>query len=81
MYKGVVFSKMNNREEIAEDAHQCFYCTDFAYMSVVSCKQHKIHYCLYHDFMCGCSNTGLDIIYRYSTKELEQYAKMIDKAC
>jgi hypothetical protein len=45
---------MENRENVAEDAHQCYYCTDFAYMSMIKCTYHKIHYCLYHSFMCGC---------------------------
>jgi hypothetical protein len=39
---------MENRDNVAEDAHQCYYCTDFAYMSLVKCTHHKIHYCLYH---------------------------------
>ena len=37
-----------DREEVPEDAHQCYYCTDFAYLSMVQCKHHKIHYCLLH---------------------------------
>jgi hypothetical protein len=39
---------MPDRDNVAEDAHQCFYCTDFAYNSYIRCKEHKIHYCLYH---------------------------------
>ena len=44
----VQFLLMANREEVPEDEHQCFYCTDFAYVSMIKCKNHKIHYCLYH---------------------------------
>lgn len=47
-YSKVTFKQMENREDIPEDANQCFYCTDFAYMSMIHCKHHKINYCLYH---------------------------------
>jgi histone demethylase JARID1 len=46
--KQIVFTKMANRENVAEDQHQCYYCTDFCYVSLIKCKNHKIHYCLFH---------------------------------
>jgi len=72
---------MENRENIPEDAHQCYYCTDFAYNSLIKCTFHKIHYCLYHQFMCGCSQEKLEIVYRYSTKELEKILKGVEDSC
>ena len=45
------------------------------------CKEHKINYCLYHHIMCGCKRDTLQIIYRYSTKELDQMLKKIEEAC
>ena len=32
---GGVCELMKDRDSVAEDAHQCYYCTDFAYMSVI----------------------------------------------
>jgi hypothetical protein len=46
--KGLVLKLMEDRANVAEDAYQCQYCTDFAYISVIKCKNHKYHYCLYH---------------------------------
>lgn len=43
-----VIEEMKDRENVLGDAHQCFYCTDFAYISHIKCNTHKIHYCLYH---------------------------------
>lgn len=47
-FANITFRLMEKRDEVPEDAHQCFYCTDFAYMSMINCKYHKINYCLYH---------------------------------
>ena len=47
-YMNITFKMMEKREEVPEDNHQCFYCTDFAFMSMFHCKHHKINYCLYH---------------------------------
>jgi hypothetical protein len=69
--KSILFTKMPNRDNVSEDQHQCYYCTDFCYISLIKCKTHKIHYCLFHEFMCGCKNHGIEIVYRFSTKELE----------
>ena len=29
---------MPNRQQVSEDAHQCFYCTDFCYLSMIRCS-------------------------------------------
>jgi hypothetical protein len=31
--------------------------------------------------MCGCTSDNLEVIYRYSTKELHDFEKKIEKAC
>lgn len=46
--KGLTITVMQDRDKVAEDHFQCNYCTDFAYISVIKCKFHKICYCLYH---------------------------------
>lgn len=68
---------MEDRENVAEDAHQCNYCTDFAYLSVLRCKNHKIKYCINHGLVCGCPIENIQLVYRYSTKELEKLDQKI----
>jgi len=70
---------MPNREHIQEDAYQCYYCTDFCYISIVRCLHHKIQYCLYHDFMCGCKYDNIVIDYRYSNAELEDMERTLER--
>lgn len=72
---------MPERDKVAEDAHQCYYCTDFAFLSMIQCKHHKINYCLMHQVMCGCSKENLTLVYRYSTKELDRLERMIADSC
>lgn len=48
---------------------------------MIQCKHHKSHYCLMHQIMCGCPKENLNLIYRYSTKELERMDKLINDAC
>lgn len=71
---------MKDRDQVAEDAHQCYYCTDFAYISVVHCMHHKIHYCIYHQILCDCPPENIKLVYRYSSAELDQMEKDIAKA-
>jgi len=33
--KRPIFEIMENRDEVSEDDHQCYYCTDFAYLSMI----------------------------------------------
>jgi C5HC2 zinc finger len=72
---------MKDRDSVAEDANQCFYCTDFAYMSMIHCKHHKINYCINHSILCHCPADQVKLIYRYSTKELDQMDRHISEAC
>jgi tRNA A22 N-methylase len=72
---------MADREKVAEDAHQCFYCTDFAYLGMVQCKHHKNHYCVMHQVMCGCPRENLTLVYRFTTKELERLDRLITDSC
>lgn len=72
---------MANRDEVAEDEHQCHYCTDFAYLSMIKCSNHKFNYCLYHSVICGCSYGNIVVEYRYSNKELDELERLIDKEC
>jgi histone demethylase JARID1 len=39
---------MEKRDDVAEDQYQCYYCTDYSYVSVVQCRKHKINYCIHH---------------------------------
>ena len=61
---------MEDRENVAEDKHQCNYCTDFTYASMVHCEFCQFNYCLSHSFMCGCAAPTLSLVYRYTTEEL-----------
>ena len=45
---GVRIELMKDRDSVSEEAYQCFYCTDYAYISVIHCKVHNNHYCIYH---------------------------------
>jgi hypothetical protein len=72
---------MDERDHVAEDHYQCHYCTDFAYISVILCKVHNFHYCIYHQIMCGCSQENIKLIYRYSTKELDEMEKTLAESC
>ena len=58
---------MENRDQIAEDAHQCQYCTDFAYFSLLRCSHCNIHYCIWHNVLCGCNAPSIQLVYRFST--------------
>mmetsp|Transcript_52821 Transcript_52821/g.72353 ORF Transcript_52821/g.72353 Transcript_52821/m.72353 type:complete len:118 (+) Transcript_52821:1416-1769(+) len=68
-----VYKIMDNRQDVVEDAHQCKFCTDFTYVSMIFCSKHKYQYCLHHDIMCGCAVPALQLVYRYSTEELQSY--------
>ena len=61
---------LENREKTAEDAHQCRYCTDFTYLSMVKCNKCDIQFCIWHTFQCGCSVPHIQLVYRYSNEEL-----------
>lgn len=73
----MTFKMLENRDQVDEDQYQCYYCTDFTYVSMILCKTHKINYCLYHQFMCGCQGNQLEVVYRYSTQELEKFEEKI----
>ena len=64
---------MENREAISEDAHQCHYCTDFAYFSLIHCSRCNMNYCIWHNVMCGCNVPFVQLVYRFSTEELRAY--------
>ena len=70
-YKTTVL--MENREQVAEDAHQCNYCTDFAYFSLIHCTRCKINYCIWHNVMCGCNVPSVQLVYRFATEELQRF--------
>jgi hypothetical protein len=72
---------MEDRENVAEDAHQCKFCTDFAYLSLVHCTVHNYDYCIQHKLLCGCKGTDVKVIYRYSNAELDSMLKDITEAC
>ncbi|CDW79070.1 lysine-specific demethylase 5b [Stylonychia lemnae] len=72
---------MAQRENVPEDQHQCNFCTDFAYLSMIYCTKHKFNYCLFHEIMCGCGPHQIRLIYRFTTKELEKLEKNIKDSC
>ena len=63
---------MAERDSVAEDAHQCHYCTDWAYLSYVQCRHHKINYCIVHQLLCHCPPQNVRLVYRYTSRELDQ---------
>lgn len=64
---------MEDRENVPEDAHQCHYCTDWCYSSMIHCESHQINYCTHHNFRCGCAVPALRLVYRFSNDELAQF--------
>jgi hypothetical protein len=74
------FQALEDRENVPEDAHQCKFCTDFAYMSLVHCTVHNYDYCIQHKLLCGCKGTDVKVIYRYSNAELDQMLKDVTEA-
>ena len=70
---------MENRDKIGEDEHQCHFCTDFCYLSLIKCRHCKIFFCVNHKNACGCSLDRLELVYRYSMRELQQFAKAGEK--
>ena len=76
-----VFEMLEDRSKVAEDAYDCHYCTDYTYLSMVDCKFHKFQYCLNHMLMCGCKSDQVQLVYRYSTKELERFERIISDSC
>ena len=71
---------MPNRDAVTEDAHQCHYCTDFAYFSLIHCSRCKINYCIWHNVHCGCNVPAVQLVYRFSTDELRSYKAKIATA-
>ena len=71
---------MTNRDQVAEDAHQCNFCTDFSYLSVIVCSNCNIHYCIWHNIHCGCNVPAVQLIYRFSSQEIRQYRAKINAA-
>ena len=68
---GPSWELLPNREKVAEDAHQCFYCTDFAYASMIKCTRCVRQYCIYHGLLCGCGKPHVSLVYRHSSEELQ----------
>ena len=68
---------MENRDTVTEDAHQCQYCTDFAYFSLIQCSKCSIHYCIWHNVHCGCNVPAVQLVYRFSTHELKSFRAKI----
>ena len=64
---------MENRDAISEDAHQCHYCTDFAYFSLIHCSRCSTNYCIWHNVMCGCNVPAVQLVYRFSSEEIRSY--------
>jgi len=69
--------QMENREAVPEDAHQCHYCTDFAYFSLIHCSKCNLNYCIWHNVMCGCNVPAVQLLYRFSSEELKAYKARI----
>jgi hypothetical protein len=69
--KSPIASIMENEASVPEDSHQCHYCTDFAYASMLLCGSCKFQYCIYHGLMCGCEPPILKLVYRFATSELD----------
>ena len=76
-----VYEMLPNRDNVSEDYYQCKYCTDFAYLSMIHCKVHKINYCISHQILCQCPPQNVKVIYRYSSKELDQLERRVNDAC
>jgi histone demethylase JARID1 len=74
------FQAMQDRENVAEDTHQCKFCTDFAYLSLVHCTVHNYDYCIQHKLLCGCKGTDVKVIYRYSNAEMDRMLKDVTDA-
>lgn len=72
---------MEARDEVPEDQFQCYYCTDFAYISVIHCTYHKYHYCISHQVLCQCPPEHIKLIYRFSSRELDLMERKISEAC
>lgn len=45
-----IFTILENREKVSEDAHQCHFCTDFCYLSMIKCSSCNTTYCIWHQF-------------------------------
>ena len=71
---------MPNRDAVTEDAHQCHYCTDFAYFSLIQCSRCRISYCIWHNVHCGCNVPAVQLVYRFTNKELRQFKQQITAA-
>ena len=71
---------MPNRDQVPEDAHQCHFCTDFAYFSQIRCSKCNICYCIWHNVHCGCSVPAVQLVYRFSVKELRDMKAKIAAA-
>ena len=72
---------MEARETVPEDAHQCQFCTDFAYASMLSCSKCKFQYCICHGLMCGCPVPLVQLVYRWTTEELQNMLAKVESQC
>ncbi|TNV85289.1 hypothetical protein FGO68_gene8209 [Halteria grandinella] len=50
-------------------------------MSMVHCKHHRINYCINHGLLCSCEPELVKLVYRYSTKELDQFDRQLSELC
>lgn len=75
-----IVKAMPNREQVPEDAHQCHYCTDFAYFSLINCTNCNINYCIWHNVHCGCNVPAVQLIYRFSNEELRSLKQIVKLA-
>lgn len=72
-----IVKAMPNREQVSEDAHQCHFCTDFAYFSLIHCSKCDINYCIWHNVHCGCNVPAVQLIYRFSNEELRTFKQIV----
>ena len=63
-----------------EDAHQCNFCTDFAYFSQIRCSKCNICYCIWHNVHCGCNVPAVQLVYRFSSQEIKDLKAKIAAA-
>ena len=72
---------MDEPDKTTEEAHQCQFCTDFGYLSLIKCHRHNYGYCITHPFMCGCGAPHIQLKYRFSNEELAHLLGKIEGAC
>ena len=79
IYKSKWVQALKDRDNVEEDAFECFYWISLCYASFIEWSNCNKHYWIGHEIMCGWNKESIKAIYRYSNEELNLFLDNINE--